>query len=211
MSFGFSVSDIYGCACLAYRLYDEFKQAPGACKEFARELLLFHQVLLRTKSSLEYGTSHLSHSDQAALEACLDSCKELLYVQISGAPKVPENLDMIKFSTQDLRKNDFSHPSSDHARFLRGLRQKVRERNFALRIPKFQRAISAHVQKLNALSVLIIQYLYPESSPPYLAADRCPSQVVPNWDSSHSGAHSTIRRRVSRPLGNIIDRLRGPA
>ncbi|KAL9063288.1 MAG: hypothetical protein Q9161_009546 [Pseudevernia consocians] len=157
MSFGFSVSDIYGCACLAYRLYDEFQQAPGACKEFALELLLFHGVLMRTKSSLEYETSHLSHSDQAALEACLDSCKELLYVQISGAPKVPENLDMIKFSTQDLRKNDFSHPSSDHARFLRGLRQKVRERNFALRIPKFQRAISAHVQKLNALSVLIIQ------------------------------------------------------
>ncbi len=164
MSFGFSVSDIYGCACLAYRLYDEFKQAPGACQEFARELLLFHQVLLRTKSSLEYETSHLSHSDQAALGACLDSCKELLYVQITGAPKVPENLETIAFSTQDLQKKNFSHPPSDRTRFLRGLRQKFGERNFALRIPKLQRAISAHVEKLTAFNVLIIQYLFPESS-----------------------------------------------
>lgn len=42
MSFGFSVSDIYGCACLAYMLYNEFKQALGACQEASRELLLFN-------------------------------------------------------------------------------------------------------------------------------------------------------------------------
>ena len=75
MGFGFGVSDICGCACLAYILDDEVKQAPGVCQESARELRLFHRVLLKTKSTIESGPSHLSQSDQAALGACLDSCK----------------------------------------------------------------------------------------------------------------------------------------
>lgn len=72
MSFGFSVSDIYGCARLAYMLYDEFKQALGACQETARELLLFHRVFLKTKTTIECESSHLSQSDDAALGACFE-------------------------------------------------------------------------------------------------------------------------------------------
>ena len=79
MIVGISVSDIYGCARLAYVLYDELKQAQGACRDFARDLLLFHQVLLKTKLTIECETSRLSDSDEAALMICLDSCKELLY------------------------------------------------------------------------------------------------------------------------------------
>lgn len=90
MSFGFSVSDIYGCARLAYKLYDEFKQAPGTCQEFARDLLLFHRVLLKTKSTIECETSYLSQSDQTVLGACLDIYKKLLYMQVIGAPMVPK-------------------------------------------------------------------------------------------------------------------------
>lgn len=159
MSFGFSVSDIYGCARLAYLLYDEFKQAPGACQDFARELLLFHQVLLKTKSTTEGETSHLRPSDKAALGTCLDSCKELLYVQIMGAHVLPSKLWRVDLSTHD----PLFHPTSGQTRFLRGLRQRIGEKRFASRIPKLQCAISAHVESLTAINVLIVQYVCIES------------------------------------------------
>ena len=157
MSFGFSVSDIYGCARLAYLLYNEFKEAPGTCQDFARELLLFHQVLLKTRSTIEAEKSHLSHADETALEICLGSCRELLYVQIFGAAAVPRHLDKTIFGRCDPEGQAVLQSTSDEKRFLRGLRQKLGERKFASRIPKLQRAISAHVEKLTAFNVLIIQ------------------------------------------------------
>lgn len=164
MSFGFSVSDIYGCARLAYLLYDEFKQAPGACQEFAHELLLFHQVLCKTESYIDFESRHLDHSDQAALSLCFDSCKELLYVQIMGAPMVPKDLEHINLGAPNRKTSFLFNPSTtstdrDQFRFL-ALRQKFGERKFALRIPKLQRAVSAHVEKLTAFNVLIVQYVF---------------------------------------------------
>ena len=157
MSFGFSVSDIYGCARLAYLLYEEFKQAPGACQDFAKELLLFHQILLKTKSNIEAETSHLGQDDKIALEPCLENCKELLYVRIMGAATVPRHLDMIKAWGCDPKAEFFHHSTSDEKRFLRGCRQKLGERKFASRIPELQRAVSAHVEKLTAYNVLVVQ------------------------------------------------------
>ena len=132
MSFGFSVSDIYGCAHLAYMLYDEFKQAAGVCQEFSRGLLLFHQVLSKVKSTIESEPSHLSQSDQAALGACLDSCKELLYVQILGAAMVPKDLNFESYTHElqiifPISKNS-DESSYDQISLSRGLRQKLRER-----------------------------------------------------------------------------------
>ena len=164
MSFGFSVSDIYGCARLAYILYLEFKQAPGDCQEFARDLLLSHGVLLKTKMAIECKASHLSQSDRAALGACLDSCKEILYVQAVGAQKVPKSLEKIDFTTHDPQADFLVRFSSGNTRFLRGLRQRLGERNFALKIPKLQRAISAHIEELTAFNVLIAQYVCISSS-----------------------------------------------
>lgn len=70
---------VHGCTRLAYVLYDEFKQPLGACRAFMSNLLLFHQMLLKTKLTTEYEASHLSDSDdKAALMICLDGCKELL-------------------------------------------------------------------------------------------------------------------------------------
>ena len=157
MSFGFSVSDIYGCAHLAYSLYEEFKEAPGACQDFARELLLFHQVLLKTKSNIEAETSYLGHDDKIALETCLDNCKELLYVQIVGAATVPKVLDKPTSSGYDPSGKFGFRSTADEKNLLRGLRQKLEKRKFASRIPKLQRAISAHVDHLTAYNVLIFQ------------------------------------------------------
>ena len=156
MSFGFSVSDIYGCAHLAYSLYEEFKEAPGACQDFARELLLFHKVLLKTKSNIEAETSHLGYDDQIALGTCLDNCKELLYVQIVGAATVPRVLDKPTFRGFVPSVN-FGLSTPNEKNLLQSLRQKLDERKFASRIPKLQRAISAQVEKLTAFNVLIVQ------------------------------------------------------
>lgn len=159
MSFGFSVSDIYGCARLAYVLYNEFKQAPGACRDFARELLLFHEVLLKTKSTIEAEISPLSFADEFALGDCLKSCKELLYVQIIGATTVPNDTTGIIFGGYDPEGNCIFHSTStsNGKRFLPGLRQKLGARKFARQIPKLQRAISAHIETLTAFSILSIQ------------------------------------------------------
>lgn len=74
----FGISVVYGCTRLEHVLYDEFKQPLGACRAFMSNLLLFHQMLLKTKLTTEYEASHLSDSDKAALMICLDSYKELL-------------------------------------------------------------------------------------------------------------------------------------
>ena len=174
MIFGISVSDIYGCARIAYRLYHEFKQAPGICQEFARELQLFYQVLMKTKSNIEREASHLSDSDKAALGACLDSCKELLYVQTMGTPTVPKNLEEIEPNINDPQTDFLIHPNSGQTRFLQGWRQKFGEKKFASRIPKLQRAISAHIEQLTAFNVLILQCVFNQSINqifPSLAAD----------------------------------------
>ena len=157
MSFGFSASDIYGCARLAYILYNEFKQAPGACQEFARDLLLFHQVLLKVKTTMESTTSPTSHADRVTLGTYLDSCKELLYVQTIGCPTVPRDLDKIDFNGYESNSSFIFHSTPGDNRFLRGLRQKLGQRKFASRIPKLQRAISVHVEQLTAFNVLVIQ------------------------------------------------------
>ena len=159
MSFGFSVSDIYGCARLAYLLYNELKQAPAACQDFARELLLFHQALLKTKTTIEAEISPLSDADGSALGICLDSCKELLYVQIIGATTVPNDMSGINFGGYDPEGNCVLHSTStsNGKRFLPGLRQKIGARKFARQIPKLQRAISAHIETLTALSILSTQ------------------------------------------------------
>ena len=158
MSFGFSVSDIYLCARLAYKLYEEFKQAPGACQEFARDLLLFHQVLVKTISAIDSETSHLSGSDRDALRLCLDSCKELLWVRILGSRKASEDLEKVGLDIEYPLFECFNDKcSSDcHHHYLGTWRHRFEKRKLALRIPKLQRAISAHIEKLNVLLILYV-------------------------------------------------------
>lgn len=157
MSFGFSVPDIYVCARLAFKLYDEFKSAPAACQEFAQELLLFHQVLIKTGAAINSEPSDLSSSDRDALRLCLDSCKELLCVRIMGAQKVPEDLEKSEF---DPHSDLFDSKYCDSVDGIWGWhtwRNRFEKRKLALRIPNLQRAISVHIEKLNALITLYYQ------------------------------------------------------
>lgn len=59
---------------------------------------------------IEREGSHLSHSTQAALNACFDSCKELPYVQIMCTALVPENLEAVEFTTPKGEANVLFHP-----------------------------------------------------------------------------------------------------
>ena len=160
MIFGISVSDIYGCARLAYRLYEEFKQAPGICQELARDLLLFHQVLIKTRSAIDSETSHLSDYDRAALRLCLDSCKELLYVQIVGSQTVPGYMLDVRSDLDvpllDNFENKYYGALSRRDGLFPSWRQRFEKRKLALRVPKLQRAISAHIEKLNVLLILYV-------------------------------------------------------
>ena len=157
MIFGISVSDIYGCAHLAYRIYVEFNQAPGACQEFARDLLLFYEVLRKTGSAIDSSTSHLDDSDGAALRRCLDSCKELLCVHIIGAQKVPEDLTNAGFNLcYPLLDSSWYGRPVFKGQVFQTWRYKFHQRRLALRIPKLQRAISAHIEKLNVLLILYV-------------------------------------------------------
>ncbi len=151
MSFGFSVSDFIYCAQLAYKLSVEFKEATGACRHFTKELLVFHQILLKTQSLLENKKHDLDGSGQTMLAASAHSCKELLYVQILGCKNVPTDIASLTFDNLPM--------FYEQGRFLQGLRRKLGERNFYKKIPEFQAAISARIDALTAVNVILIRYL----------------------------------------------------
>lgn len=152
MSFGFSVSDFIALGALVLKLYDEFKEAPGACQAFAHELLLFHRILEKLGFELEGNVGHLENSDYAALKACADSCKELIYVQIYNSADVPSDIPSFEHFWQFT-----SNPQLETSGLLRRWRQRWADRKFAVRIPKIQRAVAAHIQSLTAFYTLIIR------------------------------------------------------
>lgn len=161
MSFGFSISDFFTLGGLALKLYNEFRVAPGACRAFANELLLFHQ-LLDKMGYLREEIELLGASDRAALKTCADSCKELIYVQIYGAAcgrtvlQIPGT--MPRTSSESISLILRRGPDGED-RFFRAWRQKWGERKFAARIPELQRAVTAHIQSLTAFYTLIIRYV----------------------------------------------------
>lgn len=162
MSFGFSASDFVTLGVFAFKLYDEFRKAPGACRAFANELLLFHRVLDKLGSDLQGDADFLQASDYAALQECADSCKRLIYVQIYGAACVPTTLqtDGTTSGTPSTLDNKIlPRGAVGDDRFLRGWRQKWGERKFAARVPELQRAVSAHIQSLTAFNSLIVRYV----------------------------------------------------
>ena len=154
MSFGFSISDFIFCAQLTYRLYVELKGAPAACQSLSKELLLFAQVMRKTQLLLEKQESDLDDLDRDTLETCLESCKNILFIQILGDSSIPEELplpDDIRFDTPPTFNGRWG-------RFYHGLGEKIKQRRLALKIPKLQSEISANVEKLTAFNVLLIQY-----------------------------------------------------
>ncbi len=161
MSFGFSISDFFALGVLALKLYDEIRVAPGACRAFANELLLFHQILDKI-GCLREETELLGASDRVALKTCADSCKELVYVQIYGAacePTVLLNPGTIPRTSSESSSLILQRGPDGEDRFLRAWRQRWGERKFAARIPQLQRAVTAHIQSLTAFYTLIIRYV----------------------------------------------------
>ena len=170
MSFGFSISDFVCCGQLAWQLYTEFQEAPGACQAFAKELLLFHQVIGTIESLIGRRDRLLNEAEQATLGLCLDMCKDILFVQIVGVDSAPvclytERLVQstggvlkLQFVAAPLKTYDHKIPPeyvSPDLMIL--LRQRLRERNFAKRIPKIRAAMSTAIEKLTSFQVLLIR------------------------------------------------------
>ena len=161
MSFGFSASDFVTLARMVLRVYDEFKEAPKACEAFRNELLLFHRVLSKTASLLKYDNLILCEKDRVALSVCIQSCKELLYVQIYGAAGTPNddpNSDFTNNEDYEQTTILYNPPNGDN-RLFRGWQKKWGEKKFAAKIPKLQQAVSAHVQTLTGLQVTLNLYV----------------------------------------------------
>ena len=163
MSFGFSLSDVAVLAAGVHRVYHEFKQAPGNNAAFAKELYSFHEILFAIGSEPSNKGMGCFFSDSAAFQACLNSCRELLYVQICGARDVFDGIRTFdglgapRASSISIRfeKNAIEIDRSN--RFLCIWRRKWAGRKFSLQIPKLQRAVAAHVQSLIAFSTLGIR------------------------------------------------------
>ena len=167
MSFGFSISDFVFCGQLAYELYTEFKEAAGECQAFAKELLLLHQVILKTEALIGRGNHELEEVDQATLGLHIDMCKDILFVQLAGEHGHP--WDGMPWHRHRLVSNgsgnlEFRHgkPSINVVdRTLHDwtclVRQKFEERNFAKKIPKIRAAISTVIEKLTSFQVLMVR------------------------------------------------------
>lgn len=170
MNLGFGVSDFVVVSHLARKLYNDFKEAPGTCREFAKELKSFHQVLEQLEFQLHSDNNHLTADEFAILEGCADSCKELIYVQIYGASNVPSDIQTLHFLSSGSTAALFTHPalcdvpkSSREAnrgeRCLKAWRRRWAERKFAARIPELRDRIRDHIRSLSAFNSLIIRYV----------------------------------------------------
>ena len=153
MSFGFSISDIVGLSTAVFKLYNEFREAPGVCRAFAEELLHFHHILSSLGTHLQGNDVNCQYLAQDALQSCITSCEELVYVQILGAMDVPNGIRAI--DALEKRKMIFYH-STDGFKYL-PWRSKWAERKFSVQVPKLQRTIAAHIQSLTAFNTLIIR------------------------------------------------------
>ena len=178
MSFGFSISDFVCCGQLAYQLYTDLKDAAGDCQEFAKELLLLHQIILKTEASIIRAGNVLDDAGRATLGLCVDMCKDILFVQVAGVDKNSSIIDfgIIDFGIYDGEKwvtsrwdglklqlvrsrkdydNTISPPKLTRLIYL--VRQRFRERSFAKRIPKFRSAISTVTEKLTSFQILMVE------------------------------------------------------
>ena len=172
MSFGFGISDFVCCGQLAYQLYTEFKDAPGDCQALAKELLLFHQVILKTQALVRRRGDVLDEAEQATLGLCLEMCEDILFVQIVGADsargclctgqggRLVQGRDghlKLHFVTTPMKDHDHTRSPNFSPNYKYLLRQKFGERTFAKRIPKIRSAISTVIEKLTSFQVLTIR------------------------------------------------------
>ncbi len=156
LSFGFSVSDFIGLARLTLKLYNDFKEAPGICQAFSKDLLLFHDILTKTARLLnDSDVPYIRPKEIATLKACVQRCKELIYIEIYSTAGIPT--EAMTYEDPSLNVSLSFHGSDDDHRLLRGLRKKWGEKKFASKIPQLRQAISVQIQTLTAAQTLVMK------------------------------------------------------
>ena len=161
MSFGFSISDFICCGQLAYQFYIDLKDAAGDCQEFAKELLLLHQIILKTEALIIRAGNVLNDGEQATLGLCVDMCRDILFVRVAGVDidfDIDHGESWVQTRGNTLRlqfDNTIMPPKLTRLIYL--VRRRFRERSFARRIPKIRSAISTVTEKLMSFQVLVIE------------------------------------------------------
>lgn len=163
MSFGFSISDFISCAQITWQVYDALKKGPAECQAFAEEFVLFHQVLVKMSENLRDVNRRLSMEEHDALSQHIVGFEKLCSLIMGsnlrqyrthgglfGQRGLPHNLN----DPRKARDEDVSGFISE----IRSFSERIRTASFAKKIPKFQRAITAQVEKLTSFNVLLIQY-----------------------------------------------------
>lgn len=158
MSFGFSISDIAGCAHLVYKLYFELKAAPGVCGTFANELFQFWEILREVEQTILSKKDSINDTNRERLEEYANSCTELCN-QILSATDIPYescfNNDYIVLRPIERVKL----PDRLFKRLSR-LGGTLGQARLARKIPEYRRAISAQIESLTAFNVLLIRSAY---------------------------------------------------
>lgn len=176
MSFGFSISDFFTCAQVTWQLYDALKTGPAECQAFAKEVLLFHQVLEKMCKNLQGTTRRLSLEEHDALSQHVVGFEELCSLIMDDTSSTKFRTSSTKFLTHmdlcglrafryyldDLRRFDDENVNKESGIVfgIMNFRDRIRTASFAKKIPKLQRAITAQVEKLTAFNVLLIQYSF---------------------------------------------------
>ena len=142
MSFGFSVTDFVTCGQLAYKLYQEFRDAPGECAAFVRELSVFSTLVLHM-GNLE--AAGLGPTSRASLEQFALECKGLLIMKILGFSEIPR--DALKIDDQIV---DIEHLVPWEKR--RGLSRRHAQFAQAIKLPKHRKYLNAQVAKMTAFA-----------------------------------------------------------
>lgn len=161
MSFGFSVSDFIFCAQITWQVYDALKKGPAECQAFAEEFVLFHQVLVKMSENLRDANRRLSKEEHDALSQHIVGSERLCSLIMGN------NLRQYRTHGSLFGQRELPYYLGDPWRDgvvrgfiseIRSFRERIRTASFAKMIPKFQRAITAQVEKLTAFNVLLIQY-----------------------------------------------------
>ena len=132
------------------KLYNDFKEAPGICQAYSKDLLLFHDILTKTARLLnDSDVPYIRPKEIATLKACVQRCKELIYIEIYSTAGIP--IEAMTYEDPSLNVSLSFHGSDDDHRLLRGLRKN------ASKIPQLRQAISVQIQTLTAAQNLVMK------------------------------------------------------
>lgn len=185
MSFGFSISDFLSLANVMLQIYDALRTGTAECKAFSKDMLLFHEILQKLGRNLEAGISTYDFDDRTILREHGLACDRFLWTEVFDGLLSPQyNFDDI----YELEPYEGGHarPRWTHQNkrlkpsAFSQVQATIRNARFSKKIPKLQRSVTAHIEKLTAYNVLIMQYVNEYATNKTPSTNRAVIQIIPN-------------------------------